>query len=221
LTRKRQQREQIAAPLIAAFEDAWAAIRAKHSDVPAAVIITGSGADGRRRGLKLGHYAADAWSAGKDAGICEIFIGGEGLQRGGRDVLGTLLHEAAHAIAGVRDIQDTSRQGRYHNVKFKELGNELGLIIEKDPRIGWSLTTVPDTTAEEYAPVVTCLDDAIRLFRQAKPKPPSKKAPPPCVCKCGRKIRVAPKVLERAPIICGACKSNFEPAPEPEPEPGA
>ena len=32
-----------------------------------------------------------------------------------RRMLATLLHEAAHALARVREIQDTSRQGRYHN----------------------------------------------------------------------------------------------------------
>ncbi len=35
--------------------------------------------------------------------------------RGAADVLGTLLHETAHALAHVRDIKDTSRQGRWHN----------------------------------------------------------------------------------------------------------
>lgn len=51
----------------------------------------------------------------------EVFVGGEGLARGPADVLATLLHEAAHALAHVRGIQDTSRQGRWHNAQFKAL----------------------------------------------------------------------------------------------------
>ena len=43
-----------------------------------------------------------------------MLVSGEGLQRGPTDVLGTLLHEAAHGLAQARSIQDTSRQGRYH-----------------------------------------------------------------------------------------------------------
>ena len=39
----------------------------------------------------------------------EVFVGDEGLARGPADVLGTLLHEAAHALADVRGIKDTSR----------------------------------------------------------------------------------------------------------------
>ena len=54
-------------------------------------------------------------------------ISGEGLRRSPREVLGTLLHEAAHALAHARGIKDTSRQGRYHNKHFKTLAEELGL----------------------------------------------------------------------------------------------
>ena len=69
-------------------------------------------------------------------------ISGEGLRRTPRDVLGTLLHEAAHALADARGIKDTSRQGRYHNTKFKMLAEELGLTVDHDPTIGWSVTTI-------------------------------------------------------------------------------
>ena len=73
----------------------------------------------------------------------EVFVGGEGLVRGAADVLGTLLHEAAHALAHVRDIKDTSRQGRWHNARFKALAEEVGIEVAKDPRSGWSPTTLP------------------------------------------------------------------------------
>jgi hypothetical protein len=38
-----------------------------------------------------------------------VLISGEGFQRGPVDVLGTLLHEAAHGLAYARQVQDTSR----------------------------------------------------------------------------------------------------------------
>src|SRR6266545_1119836 len=47
--------------------------------------------------------------------------GGEGLRRGARDVLATMLHEAGHGLAAARNLKDTSRQGRYHNAKYKAL----------------------------------------------------------------------------------------------------
>ncbi|WP_433629138.1 hypothetical protein [Nocardia sp. CA-120079] len=53
--------------------------------------------------------------------IHELFIGGEALDRGPVDVLGTLLYEAVHGIAVTRDLKDTSRQGRWHSTQFREL----------------------------------------------------------------------------------------------------
>ncbi|WP_156046190.1 hypothetical protein [Herbidospora cretacea] len=52
----------------------------------------------------------------------ELFIAGELLALGAARVLQTMLHEAAHALAHVRGIKDTSRSGnRYHNSLFAEL----------------------------------------------------------------------------------------------------
>jgi hypothetical protein len=42
--------------------------------------------------------------------------------------------------AGAR-IKDTSRQGRYHSARFRELAVELGITLERDLWIGWSITT--------------------------------------------------------------------------------
>ncbi|MGH3191511.1 MAG: hypothetical protein ACRDOL_30560, partial [Streptosporangiaceae bacterium] len=77
--------------LVTALDRTWAAIMARHPDVPAVVIALGSGSGGKR--LKLGHFAPDRWqrSGGR---LPELFVGGEGLARGAGDVLGTLLHEA-------------------------------------------------------------------------------------------------------------------------------
>ena len=50
------------------------------------------------------------------------------------EVLATLLHEAAHALAHARGSKDTSRQGRYHNTKFKNCAEEVGLTVEHDDK---------------------------------------------------------------------------------------
>ncbi len=102
----------ISAPTVAALESAWTAIRARHPEVPAAVIVLGAGSIGAAGRLKLGHFAAMRWAdpdqpAAKDGAggglrLPEVFVGGEGLVRGLAAVLGTLLHEAAHALAHVR-----------------------------------------------------------------------------------------------------------------------
>lgn len=210
----------ISSPMVAALEHAWAAIRARHPEVPAVVMMLGAGSIGNAGGLRLGHFAAMRWAdpdqpTTEDDGVAvrlpEVFVGGEGLARGPADVLGTLLHEAAHALAHVRGIKDTSRQGRWHNARFKTLADELGIEVTKDRRIGWSPTTMPAGTRDAYAEVIDELGRVLRLHRSVeigggRAKKPS---PPPCVCGCGRRIRVSKSVLAAGPITCGVCGTEF------------
>ena len=208
--------ERISAPMVAALEQAWADIRDRNSDVPAAVIVLGAGSIGSPAGmLKLGHFAAMRWRTDAEGAelLAEVFVGGEGLARGPAEVLGTLLHEAAHATAHVRGVKDTSRQGRWHNARFKALAEELGIEVTKDTRIGWSPTTLAPATREAYAGTIAGLGAALRLYRSAEITDGGsrKPGPPPCVCGCGRRIRVAPSVLAAGPITCGACGTDFEP----------
>jgi hypothetical protein len=192
------------------------------------VIILGIGSTAGG-GLTLGRFAAMRWSntdtddtAGSAAGggvegarLPEVFVGGEGPRRGPADVLATLLHEATHALAHVRGIKDTSGQGRWHNARLKALAEELGIAVSKDPRIGWSPTSLPESTRDAYAEVIDQLARALRLHRTAEiPDGKAKKPTPPlCVCGCGRRIRVAPTVLVAGPITCGLCGTVFTPEP--------
>jgi Ribonuclease G/E len=106
-----------ASRLVAALEHAWTAIRTQHPEVPQVVIVVASGSDPTRsRRLNLGHFAAGRWQLtdpNQPTDRPEVLVSGEGLQRGPVEVLGTLLHEAAHGLAYVRKVSDTSRQGRY------------------------------------------------------------------------------------------------------------
>ncbi len=207
---------RISAPMIAALEQAWAAIRARHPEVPAAVVVLGAGSIGSSGRLRLGHFAALRWHR-EDVALPEVFIGGEGLARGPADVLATLLHEAAHALADVRGIKDTSRQGRWHNARYKALAGELGIEVSKDPRRGWSPTTLTDATRADYADTITALGAALRMHRSAElpaARSTTTGTPPPCVCGCGRRIRVAPTVLAAGPIGCRLCGTDFNPEKE-------
>src|SRR5512132_941319 len=146
--------------LVAALERTWQTIRRRHPDVPDAVLVVASGSAGKR--LNLGHFAPHRWQV-NGADRHEVLVGGEGLHRGPLEVLGTLLHEAAHGLAQARGIQDTSRAGRYHNRRYATLAGELGLEITTQPPIGWSATTVPEPTAAAYAGQLEELQAALVL----------------------------------------------------------
>ena len=96
--------------LLAALEHAWTTIRTRHPDVPDVVLVIASGSEGKR--LNLGHFAPHRWQV-NGADRHEVLVSGEGLQRGPIEVLGTLLHEAAHGLAYASKVSDTSRQGRH------------------------------------------------------------------------------------------------------------
>jgi hypothetical protein len=204
--------EAAASPVVAGLERAWAAIRAAHPEVPAAVLVVASGASGHQ--LRWGHFAAARWHAAALAGTRpEVLVGREGLARGLVEVLGTLLHEAAHSLADARRIQDVSRGGRYHNCRYAALAAELGLEVAKVHPVGWSATTVPTATARHYAGVLDDLERCLRLWRrreQPASRPPSRNLLA-CACACPRRIRVAPATLEVAPIVCAACAQPFQP----------
>ena len=201
--------------LIGVLEDLWQAIRARHPEIPAVVIIIASGTEGRQ--ARWGHYAPGSWVTGAQARP-EIMISGEGLRRDARSVLGTLLHEAAHALAAARGIKDTSRQGRYHNKAFKAHAEELGITVEFDKRIGWSPTTVPGPTAARYERELQALAEAMTLWRldeslTTTTGPRRSTNLIAATCPCDRRIRVAASTLAEAPITCQACDGHFQPQP--------
>ncbi len=223
--------------LIAAFEAAWSAIQRENPDTPDVLIITGSGAV--PFGLILGHFAESSWEQDARLGKRhEMFVGGEGLARGAREVMATLLHEAGHGVAMVRKIQDTSRQGRWHNKRFKAIGEELGLELKQSPDIGWSLTTMPDRTAKLYRDEIEELQKAIAYHRRnpfadlfgklggddddgpswgdkvKTPKAPRPPRPPrsiiACQCSPARRLRMAQADFDLGAVHCAVCDSDFE-----------
>jgi curved DNA-binding protein CbpA len=192
------------------LEATWQAIRARQPQIPPVVIVIASGTDGKQ--ARWGHHAPHRWRVGLED-RAEIMISGEGLKRGAPAVLGTLLHEAAHALAAARGIQDTSRQGRYHNKHFKAHAEELGITTEHDQRLGWSVTTVPETTVLSYARQVYDLNNAITLWRHDEHDPAGTTRRSTnliaAACPCGRSIRIAASTLAEAPVTCRACDGDF------------
>lgn len=206
--------EMVNTRLTMALERTWRVIRKAHPDVPPVVITVGSGIE--KTGLKYGHFAAVSWkhkNSDGDHAVSELFIGGEGLQRDPAAVLATLLHEAAHGIAFTRGIKDTSRQGRYHNTKFKAIAEELGLEVTDKPGIGWSGTTATKATRRLYRRYIDVLGRALVVWRPtelAEPKTTNNNGLS-VTCECPRRFRISQKAYDEGPILCGNCDTAFTP----------
>ena len=229
-----------ASDLVAACEAGWAAIQALHPQVPDTVIVLGTGVE-RGRLVKLGHWWGGQWRVGAEA-RGEVLLAGEALHLPPEAVFEVLLHEAAHGLAAARNIRDTSRGGRYHNANYKAVAAEVGLRPRRLNPYGFARTELTPATAETYAGVIAGIGARMRLARGlpaqravgieggvegiagggkevgggrtngARTGPPAAE----CGCQPGRKLRMAPSVLERGPVICGLCGSEFTVARQAE-----
>lgn len=146
----------------------------------------------------------------------EINLVAEYLNRSIFEVMATLLHEMIHLYALVNEIQDTSREGTYHNKKFKQIAERHGLIIKHHKLIGWSLTALKEDT-KKLIKELNFKEEAFGISRiefesykivdgeviKLKKKSSSRKY----VCpSCGNIVRATKEVN----IICGDCKVEFK-----------
>ena len=235
--------------IITALEAAWGAVRERHPEVPAVVVITGSGEHqkGTPHGYRLrGHHWPERWVTGDEDGqrVPELFVAGELLDDGGRAVLEVMLHEAAHALAAIRGIKDTSAAGnRYHNKRFGGLAAELGLSVPERPHkiLGWSDCLITDETAAAYTDAIEAIGSARLPYLTELPivggggtgggddgqgdggddpekpeKRDGRRVAVVCACQpTPRRIQLTPKAIEDGPVLCGLCGEPFEP-PEAE-----
>ena len=96
-----------------------------------------------------GHFSLreDTWIS-KLGKTHEINIGAGTLARPIEEVAATLLHEMVHYYNFVNGIQDCSRNGTYHNRKFKKAAEARGLIVQHSEKYGWSHTSPSDELLE-------------------------------------------------------------------------
>lgn len=214
------------AAVAATLEELWQAIREQHSEVPDVILVPG--ASGSRNGkVRLwGHFWPGRWAASATR-LPEVMVSGEGFDRGAAEILGTVLHEAAHALGWARKLKDTSNSGRYHNAVYAGLAFEVGLSVGERVRIyGLSETSVPPETAALYAPHIKRLGELLTFSRVAESGDPgdeegkgesSAKNGLVLICpSCGRRLRLSPTSFEAGPIVCLPCRAEFQPKEEDE-----
>ncbi len=87
-----------------------------------------------------GHFTTGrVWKA-EENHYNEINISAEHLDRNIEETMATLMHEMVHYYCQLSGINDTSKEGRYHNRNFKREAETRGLIISYCKYIGYSVT---------------------------------------------------------------------------------
>jgi hypothetical protein len=216
MTTARTAPRKVTSPVTVTLEGVWGTIRRRHPELPPVAIVVSSGTASLAKGVALnqGHFAPGRWEEDQDTHH-EIFVAGEIVNDPER-VLGTLLHEAAHALAHLRGIKDTSRGGRYHNAEFRTLAAEVGLDAAQVGTIGWSDTSLTEDTRAAYRVSLERLG-TITVARRAESRREatgrkSNNNGVAAACPtCGRKIRMSRSVEEAGPIVCWPCLLEAEP----------
>lgn len=87
-----------------------------------------------------GHFTP--WKSWRDAGDGreEINLAADAMDRPVIDIMATLVHEMCHLYCHIHGIAETSREGRYHNKRFADVGRAHGLRITRDRVNGWTVT---------------------------------------------------------------------------------
>lgn len=146
------------------------------------------------------------------------------------ELFDTILHELIHLYCRVLDIKEVSNNNRYHNKKFKELAEKIGLITQKLPIFGYNTRglnkhlqkTIINWIKENYTS-----NDLLNLFRiekldsifnqqqqqqqetQQEEEKPKNRNLTKYICPCCKtKVRAKKGVN----IICGDCMIRFEEA---------
>lgn len=187
-------------------EEVWSGMRERHPDVP----VIFSGIQGRSASAPL-RWCAPSFLLFADEGF-QLWSAGSGA------VLDAILHEATHALAWARKIEDASRDGRYHNARFARLAQELGLEVTPGPH-GFASTTRSQATEDAYQPELAMLGLVLaECAPNALPRDPSPPRHLPlfaCGCERPRKLRAGAAVMALGPVTCGLCGRAFAPSPPP------
>lgn len=91
-----------------------------------------------------GHVTCDRVWKSKDSERYELNLGAGTLDRQIEEVVETVLHEMVHIYNLMHNIKDCSRGNTYHNKRFKEKAEEVGLLVGYDSKTGWSITSPSD-----------------------------------------------------------------------------
>jgi hypothetical protein len=142
----------------------------------------------------------------------ELFMAIELVARGATEMFAVLLHEAAHTIAGQRAVKDTSRQGHYHNGRFRTIAEEVGLEGDRDTERGWSLMALSVEAKADYAGTLARLEDALAGRFELQDHAATAAAAGP-VCGCGQWV---PMTRQRRPrivagtVMCDLCAGRLD-----------
>lgn len=201
---------------VQAVEWAWSKLQNLDRRIPNSVIVLHS-----EESSKQGHFKRHSWRTTAGRSGHEIGINANLLDFPD-DLLGTLVHEAAHSILVSQGDFQAGCSGKrldYHKVKYRDMAIEMGLTCSwYSTRHGWNNTDWPAAgVPQKYQRLLKGLVKRLPAgTTKMRPLPPKSTDLPkpgmtPAICGCDppRKIYGSKSVLELGNIVCGYCERAF------------
>ncbi len=222
-------------PILNAVNALWREIQVNHPGVPNVNIVL------QASEYAHGHFAPNAWEG---AAVHELMLStiSLGLTTNAASLnapviktVSTLLHEAAHAFAFERKIQDTSRNHRYHNGKFADIARAFGCEVSEtpNPSIGFYTDGITAQARIRYAQQIDSLMQAVTTYRRdfsalsagidltgllgtltgpraRKPRKTYGSATLTIMCECEGKLhRIDRSLFDSSTIHCTSCDTDM------------
>lgn len=217
-------------PILKAVNEFWREIQANNPGTPNVNIVLQASERAH------GHFAPGSWqgAAQHELMLSTISLA---LMTNNSSVIktvSTLLHEAAHAYAHANNIQDTSRQGRWHNKEFARVAERFGCEVTKNPQIGHTTDGITSHARALYAKQIQNLMDAVTVYRRMpgfdlsglmglfggntngsgpvprKPRKAYGSSTLTIICECGTAGHRVPRALYESSVIhCTECDSDY------------
>lgn len=214
-------------PILNAVNDLWREIQVNHPGTPNVNIVL------QASEYSHGHFAPGSWQgvAQHELMLSTISLSMSTNSGAVIKTVSTLLHEAAHAFAHEKGIQDTSRGGRYHNSDFAQLATAFGCEVQKDKEVGHRTDGITSMARVRYDAQISALMAAVTTYRKSslidwgallggmsgghrgpvarKPRKTYGSETLTIMCECeGRKFRVARDLYQNSTIHCDLCDTD-------------
>lgn len=200
-------------PLLQALDALWDRVRTYVPELPPARIAITPTPPPTRHGPERW-----TWEGGVVTGFV---VSADTLTAGADATLEYVLHEAAHVLCWIRDVQDTTTRGVYHNAVYLDAATQVGLQWPAGrARVrgrGYVSPVLTDATRARYADDLSALETAIPRVLPHLTVPDVQSRPRPanrlylqCECKPKpRRLQMSPTVAAEGPVLCGVCGAEF------------
>lgn len=79
-----------------------------------------------------------------------IVLNNEYFKRGVKHIIEILIHEMVHIYCTLNNIEEINYKTGYHNKKFKEVCDKIGMKCQLSENYGYNIVTIPNSLLTEF-----------------------------------------------------------------------